>query len=105
MNFYVGQKVVCVKSGWFGLTSAGKTYTVSDVSNCGCGPSLLLVGVENSPGRCGTTCKCGYEWLVGKWNDAARFRPIDDLTASLARTESERIVEERPDHVNVPQTV
>lgn len=36
---------------------------------------------------------------------ASRFRPIDDLTASLARTESERLVEERPDHVNVPQTV
>lgn len=29
----------------------------------------------------------------------------NDLTASLARTESERIVEERPEHVNVPQTV
>ena len=98
MSCYIGQKAVCVNEvGWRGLKT-GRMYD---------GPRNGDVVTVDGPGL-----NPGYialkEWRHttsgNSWNEQY-FRPVvEDLTASLARTESERIVEERPEHVHKPQT-
>lgn len=90
-NFKVGQRVVCVddvpRYNTPMILEKGRVYTVRAIGDGGEG--LLLWEL---------VCP-----LTGGFY-ADRFRPIiEDLTASLARTENERIIEERPEHVNEPQ--
>ena len=105
MSFYVGQKVVCVKTHSAGVTRAGQVFIVRAVMICTCGHVTIDVG---SVSYCSQTlcALCHRTYDSGdRWPEAAsRFRPIEDLTTSLAETEVKRQVIERPDHVNEPQT-
>lgn len=101
-TFKVGQKVVCVDDfGVYGVRK-GQMYVIAGIGrSCGCFPDQLnlqgLVSPEPLP-----CAKC--EALTEPTFRSGRFRPlIEDLTASLARTESERWVEEKQEHVNEPQ--
>jgi hypothetical protein len=105
-NFKVGQRVVCVNDGrneplsWergAELTN-GLTYTISAIFVDHAGDlSFTLIEVKRGPEAIAVYGQCvGYR--------ANRFRPlIEDLTASLARTESERWLEEKQEHVPEPQ--
>lgn len=101
-TFRVGQRVVCVISDGVFLTK-GATYVASRTAEMCCGPAIG-VGINCGTGAtkctvCGSTSR-GDEVMF----DERRFRPlIEDLTAELARKESDRLVEERPEHVNEPQ--
>ncbi len=110
-----GQKVVCVKTHSKGLVVKCSHYTITGVFEpCACGP-LVTVG----PQAASTT---GERVLIGERTVCSNclvehdnptnehlfhpslFQPIiEDLTADLARKEAERIVIERPEHINEPQ--
>ncbi len=110
-----GQKVVCVKTHSKGLVVKGRHYTITGVfSPCACGP-LVSVGINGfydtgmplSVGRIARCPKC-YQIHHTPSEEALLspmlFRPIiEDLTAELANKEAERIVIERPEHINEPQ--
>jgi len=102
MSFYPGQKVVCVpdklKAGRCLLMAEGKVFTIRAVYRC-CSRTALRITIDGRSTSCST---CGKEY-GGEYYDSRHFRPIDDLTASLAQTEFNRIVEERPDLIQIPQ--
>jgi len=101
MNFKVGQKVVCVcafKRRTIGEITPvnGQTYTVR--AEWTSDEQYIQLEEIHNPRRYYVEGfdECGFS--------ASGFRPvIEDLTAQLARTESDRIVEEKPDHINVPE--
>lgn len=101
--FRVGQKVVCVDDSNYrnphlahlfsNPPVRGRIYTVRGIT---AGGLVLLKEIENPP----------YRWRDGFYEPGYlpfRFRPIDDLTAELAQTELSRVVEEKPEHLNIPQ--
>lgn len=107
MNFYVGQKVVCVDDTksqdvcfWDCVINIrkGATYKIRGFDRERQGVvGIYLEGVFQRGRRGGPDHGVELAW------HPRRFRPLDDLTASLAQTESERTVEERPEHINIPQ--
>lgn len=103
--FHIGQRVVCIKTHSERRVVKGRTYVVADVGKgCDChSVSLRLVGINGI--RSGTRCFDCMKWVHSSllYLSPDLFRPADDLTASLALAESERQVDERPDHINIPQ--
>lgn len=95
--FKVGQKVVFVDdSGLYGPCvthpSLGHVYTVYAIGQHDAGPdNLCIVGCPN------VVDGIDVGFLP------SRFRPIDDLTAELAQAELSRVVEEKPEHLNIPE--
>lgn len=59
MNFYVGQRVVCVPRvgeakggcGWEVYPVVGETYTIRDLEDLGDGPGVRLVEIVNKRGN------------------------------------------------------
>lgn len=96
-NFRVGQKLVCIKRDPWRFRSSGR---VAD------GPAYGDVVTVLGPGS-----EQGYVALV-EWRHtptsnsfrASAFRPVSepDLTAELAASEVQRLVVERPEHINEP---
>jgi len=99
----IDQKVVCVDDSNYRNSHLmhffskppvrGQIYTVRGFTVEGL---ILLKEIENPP----------YQWRYGFYEGGylpSRFRPIDDLTAELAQTELSRVVEEKPEHLNIPQ--
>jgi len=110
-----GQEVVCVETHSTGLVVRGRHYTLTGIfETCACGP-LVTIGLQavSTTGErilIGERTTC-FDCLVEHRNPTnehrfhpSLFRPIiENLTADLARKEAERIVIERPEHINEPQ--
>lgn len=107
--WYIGQKVVCVKSHSQGLVRSGVTYLISDVRQCECGRLSLNVGVADHHRwtECtihqydGSGCMRlkpthGFAWFY-----CALFRPLDALTETIERVEKEGA----PTEVETPQLI
>lgn len=97
MNFYVGQKVVCVPSiGPYSRVASikpplivGRIYMVRGIrlSPC-CGEVEIDVGLHSPCSR--TFCECGAYYDSSEWwLDHVRFRPLDELHDQLERIEKE----------------
>lgn len=107
--FRVGQKVVCVNKDPEHPLVVGRIYTITGCYNtCKCG-ELVTVGIIGST-RVGGISQCPTCDTISvdptdEWRFlASRFRAIvEDLTADLARKENDRLVEERPEHINEPE--
>lgn len=93
-GFYIGQKVVCVKSHSQGVTREGVMYVVNGVKKCAiCGNPQIDVGVPATASQwmCGPEAGCGHVspthgiW----WQGAHRFRPLDELHDQIERIEKE----------------
>lgn len=85
MNFYVGQKVVCI-SGYGHRLIKGSIYTVAGLGeSCGCFPEMVrLQEIVHWDGVCSI---CG-EHSHGAFKKV-RFRPLDELHDQLERIEKE----------------
>ena len=87
--WYVGQKVVCVKTHSQNAVVEGNIYTIAAINKC-CKPRLD-VGVRVPFPLRGVQCpRCGGVssgdiW----WMGSSLFRPLDALTEQLERIESE----------------
>lgn len=99
MNFYIGQKVVCVKTHSEGRTVAGRIYTVVGFACCpACGLPCLDLNIPNSRGRRGTVCLCGGRVHDSRAVDgASRFRPLlgdeqEQLTAIEEEVKEEELI-------------
>lgn len=95
-QFYVGQKVVCVKTHSHGVTRKGVMYVVNAITTCVCGETLVDVGVIiDGPRPGGTICRCSHvTYGMVWWQYACNFRPTADvLFEQLDRIESEPIEE------------
>lgn len=104
MNFYIGQKVVCIDPGPFPKLSKGATYTV--VATCKCCDTIPeAVCFELRPGFVCNYCETPHPGAM--WS-AWRFRPLEeekaDLTASLASAWKESVPSEQ-EHVNAPDPI
>lgn len=88
MNWYVGQKVVCIKTHSQGLVVKGKNYSVHGVNCCPlCGFVSLDVGVIGN-GR-SWSCMKKHRVHSGTWVATTLFRPVDALTEQIERIEKE----------------
>lgn len=99
MSFYVGQKVVCVKTHSQGDPKAGNTYTVRAIALCSCGNIGLDVGLPGRPYANGTYCICSERRSIsrdGFFPSAFLFRPIDPLHEALDAIEENHTVEPEP---------
>lgn len=111
MNFRVGQKVVCVRTdnGAESL-SKNKVYTilgVSDTANCRCRMPVIDIGCKHDTdgGICRHCFGPGSPLGSPVWFMASRFRPVVDLTSSLAIEGLCGVVDERPELVDAPAHV
>ena len=109
MNWYVGQKVVCVNASDSPLRLHA-TYVVAGlVRECGCGP-CLDVGINLPPldesgtpyiiGGPSHCLACGCDVILRSMAHgfrASRFRPLDSLTEQLERIETEGALVEQPE--------
>lgn len=95
MNFYIGQRIVCVescKSHNGPGVSKGSVYTVYAVCACNC-RTRLDVGMAytlNAVTRCGWGCG----WKANNddrrvWFGSQNFRPLDTLDETMERIEKE----------------
>lgn len=74
--FYIGQKVVCVKSAK-GIKK-GVTYTVTEICNCSnCGLEAVCVGEkEDEQGKIGECASChNTYWLRGIEREEISYKP------------------------------
>lgn len=104
-TFRVGQRVVCVKAYSQWPISEGYTDEVAGLYSC-CKNWIALRKVLDNGCSSGICRLCGTPyWGEELMFPSNCFRPIEEqsLTAELAVKEVERIVEERPEHVNEPQ--
>ena len=114
-TFRVGQRVVCVKPHPYGWLIKGNVYTVTGVGSTSCCKiPYITVGIIDTKLRelpIGDSVTCGgcykifvkttHEWRIGQF----RFRPIQEqsVSAELATELLERLVQEKPEHVNEPE--
>lgn len=118
-TFKIGQKVVCVDSEDYLPIIVGRTYVITKSYRDSCGCELVTVGILDlgmkSPafawvGQTGRCARCGSVGVLispgnREWPFSShRFRPIQEqsVSAKLAQEHVERIVEERPEHINEP---
>lgn len=91
-EFYVGQRVVCVRSHSMGVVAVGKTYVVNGVRKCAiCPRHALDVGIASPNPWAMSLCVCGStkESMGIYWVGERLFRPIDSLTEQMDRIEEE----------------
>lgn len=94
-KFYVGQKVLCIKSQSQGSTKKGSVYIVEGVKKgrC-CGVLQLDLGIDNPDSDKQFQCVCRK---IGKedawWQGAERFIPIEDQE-ELSEMTIEELLEE-----------
>lgn len=89
-NWYVGQKVVCVKSGM--AVSSGLTYTILDIHQCDCEEITFDVGVLRREVGSTHCFACGPKKLLegpDKWHHYSMFRPLDTMDETIERLEAE----------------
>ena len=95
-QFYVGQKVVCVRTvpGYHNSPIVGRPYEITGLyQSCSCGPCVtvgLMDDLKEFPydrcDGCGEWCKTQTpEWEMCQ----TLFRPIDSLTEQMDRIEEE----------------
>lgn len=96
MNFYIGQRVVCVETHPEGFVIAGQQYTITGIHNqCKCGvcitvgfrePAVDYIGERVWCMDCGSALRAKtLEWTFFP----QRFRPLDTLTETMERIEKE----------------
>jgi len=85
MNWYIGQKIVCVKShqqGWF---KEGEIFTINGLRKCLCKCNTLDIDIgmiDNSGYAECYTCKSSYyDNSVLGWFNETRFAPLDEMQA------------------------
>jgi len=95
-QWYIGQKVVALRSTSCRTIIKGNTYTVSDVSECQCGTCLHILGVGQYMSNCCSWCEdlLPFGWQQGP---SKHFRPIDALTETMERIEREGAPVEHPE--------
>lgn len=101
-GFYIGQRVVCVKSHSRGRVTVGDIYTIEGFACCKlCGRLSFDIGLPNAPNELGTRChKCNVQRCISETRcviSASLFRPLQeqDLSSELALKEVERTGEIR----------
>ena len=80
MEFYIGQRVVCVESHPLGEFKEGQEFIVKSIKrNTCCGILLLNIGVvtDYEFSRCTT---CGRIDLNEDYYNSKRFRPLQELS-------------------------
>ena len=88
-NFYVGQKVVCIRDHSQGYVKAGHAYTIGAQRNClRCGIHQVDVGVRRE-GMFLCVCNRLEPSSPIAWINAELFRPLDSLTEQIERIEQE----------------
>lgn len=93
MNWYVGQKVVCVDatpmpgSYHYDPLIEGAVYTIRAISGCACGV-LFDIGQRVGPSGFTKCSQCGTR-IRGSWKIHTRFLPIDALAEQIERIEKE----------------
>lgn len=103
MSFRVGQRVVCVDA-YTPLLIRGRVYTVRSIDTC-C-KAWLDIGIPGEHGDAEVCFTCGApSSLTDNYVlfEATAFRPVIDITTELADLAKRSIIEEKPEHINVPQ--
>ena len=89
--FYVGQKVVCIKSNPTGTLKENKVYEIKAMRNCPmCNASEVNVGFISD--RKLINCGCGFTEINQGFYWASRFRPLQE--AKFKAVSFEKIIEE-----------
>lgn len=85
-NWYVGQRVVAVRSvGWL---VSGRIYELSGVATCRCGRVHLTYPEGDSLGQ--SRCPACNDFVGnGSWDFDTSFRPLDTLDEAIERLEAE----------------
>lgn len=76
--FYVGQKVVCIKTHTIGIYKQGQVFTITDVyiQKCGC-KWVVNIGVfSNIPTM--ECSSCGFNYSQDNGFAASSFKPLQE---------------------------
>lgn len=87
--FYVGQKVVAVKTIDIGGIFEGKIYTITATTNCPkCGLQHVTYGVKHGIVNAHSNCsQCHTNWAfdIGEWCPACWvFAPLEEYSDSMS---------------------
>lgn len=96
MNWYIGQKIICVKTHSWGVVKKGQVFIIKGLSEsiCTCYAVLIHVGLTIET----TSRACGMCGIVGTFTDntywlgEVLFAPIKD--EEIGNTTTEEILEE-----------
>lgn len=94
MNWYIGQKVVCITKKSEPIITEGRVYTIKDIKPSWCSCNSLMLKVDDRTEWWDNGCYCVYcrqETSVTNWHSyhlEIDFRPLDEWQ------EAEKAVEE-----------